>query len=366
MKILCVIDSLSSGGAQRQLVELAKGFKERGNHVSFLIYHDINFFHSILDEAQIPVQCIEEPNQIRRIFKIRKAIKQHKPDTVLSFLEGANFLCEIAGFPFRKWKLIVGERSANPGIKKSRKLRIYRWFHFFANYVVANSYANIRIFKEVVPFFPSRKIKVIYNMVDFNRWQYEKNQIRKTGKFRLLVASNHQSLKNAKGLVTAVNLLPEFYKNQLVVHWYGRKNSYEVIHAFNEAKQLLLKYALHDIIEFRDPHSSINEIMGEYDAVGLFSFYEGLPNSICEGMASGKPVIVTDVSDNKLIINQNFGLVIERFSPEAIRDSIIRLLEVPDKQLEEMGKESHQRAKELFKKENIIDNYLNLMSCSNS
>lgn len=33
MKILCVIDSLGSGGAQRQLVSLAKGFKEKGNEV---------------------------------------------------------------------------------------------------------------------------------------------------------------------------------------------------------------------------------------------------------------------------------------------------------------------------------------------
>ena len=39
MKILCVIDSLGSGGAQRQLVGLAIGFKERGHEVSFLVYH---------------------------------------------------------------------------------------------------------------------------------------------------------------------------------------------------------------------------------------------------------------------------------------------------------------------------------------
>lgn len=39
MKILCVIDCLGSGGAQRQLVNLATAFKEKGHEVSFLVYH---------------------------------------------------------------------------------------------------------------------------------------------------------------------------------------------------------------------------------------------------------------------------------------------------------------------------------------
>jgi len=38
MIILCVIDTLGSGGAQRQLVNIAIGFKERGHTVSFLVY----------------------------------------------------------------------------------------------------------------------------------------------------------------------------------------------------------------------------------------------------------------------------------------------------------------------------------------
>ena len=49
MKILCVIDSLGSGGAQRQLVQLAIGLKNKGVDVSFLMYHNIHFFKSELD-----------------------------------------------------------------------------------------------------------------------------------------------------------------------------------------------------------------------------------------------------------------------------------------------------------------------------
>ena len=44
MKILCVINSLRPGGAQRQLVNLGIGFKEKGHEVSFLAYHNVNFY----------------------------------------------------------------------------------------------------------------------------------------------------------------------------------------------------------------------------------------------------------------------------------------------------------------------------------
>ncbi|MDQ6722963.1 MAG: hypothetical protein M3Z01_01680, partial [Thermoproteota archaeon] len=135
MKILCVIDSLGSGGAQRQMVNLALGFKQNGHAVSFLIYHNEDFFKDLLDNANIHVEVIIETSYLKRLFKIRQYIRNGKYDAVLSFLEAANFICEFAGLPWRKWKLVVGERSANPNIFKSFKLRGYRWFHLFADYV---------------------------------------------------------------------------------------------------------------------------------------------------------------------------------------------------------------------------------------
>src|SRR5690625_1899614 len=102
MKVLCLIDSLGSGGAQRQLIELAKGFKEKGHEVSFLTYHEINFFKPELDKVDIQVHTILEPNYLKRTLKIRKYIRNGNFDAVLSFLEGASFMAEIAGFPYRR------------------------------------------------------------------------------------------------------------------------------------------------------------------------------------------------------------------------------------------------------------------------
>ena len=45
MKILCVIDSLGSGGAQRQIVNLACGLKKKGHDVDVFVYFpEFSFF----------------------------------------------------------------------------------------------------------------------------------------------------------------------------------------------------------------------------------------------------------------------------------------------------------------------------------
>jgi len=170
MKILCVIDSLGSGGAQRQLVNLAISFKKKGHDVDFLVYHNDNFYLNFLEKNGIKVIFSIEKSYIKRVFKIRKIIRNGKYNTVLSFLEAPNFICELAVLPFKSWRLIVGERSANPDILKSFKLILFRFLHIFSDYVVANSYENINIVKKVNPILRNSKCHVIYNLIDFDKW----------------------------------------------------------------------------------------------------------------------------------------------------------------------------------------------------
>src|SRR5690554_3568898 len=175
MKILCIIDMLGSGGAQRQLVNLAIGFKERGHTVSFLVYHHHDFYVDILKQNNIPIHEILESNYLKRLIKMRKFIRHGKFNAVLSFLQASNFISEISGLPKRKWKLVVGERSANPAIFKSIKLRLFRWFHLLADHIVANSHENLRMVRKINPLLKIDKCHVIYNTVNFDLWKPNEN-----------------------------------------------------------------------------------------------------------------------------------------------------------------------------------------------
>ena len=357
MKILCIIDSLGSGGAQRQLVNLALVFKEWGHKVSFLVYHRENFYKEVLDLNYIIVNEIIEPNYIRRLFKMRKFIRTGSFDAVLSFLEASNFICEFAGFPFRKWKLIVGERSANPNIFKSPKLRLYRWFHFFANYVVANSYENLRMVRKINPLLPLKKCKVIYNIVDFEKWKPAiEHKFRENGKLNITVVASHQYLKNLNGLVEAIALLDEDEKKQLRVNWYGGSRNDD---SKEKAIKKIEEYKLNNIFSFYEPSHEIVTKVHSADILGLFSFYEGLPNVICEAMAARKTVIASNVSDIPHLID-NTNLLFNPYSSKDISKVLKYILSLSSLENKTISDRNYSFARETFDKDKITNEYIDL------
>lgn len=355
MKIICVIDSLGSGGAQRQIVELAKGLKQKGNDVSFVIYHNISFFKTELDAYEINVKVIEESNYIKRILKIRNYIRNSDVDGVISFLEGANFICELAGFPFRKWTLIVGERSSDPRISKSIKRVFLRWMHIFSDAIVSNSFQNIKIIKGIVPFLLNNKTHVIYNILDHNHWKIN-NQYEplKKDKLEIVVAATHLYYKNLVGLIEAVNILSDLEKKKLAINWYGKAGN---DNSLIDAKKKLHFYNLNHVIKLHDETENIINIYQNCDAVGLFSFFEGLPNTVCEGMMLQKPVIASDISDIPRLIDNHNAI----FNPNNIREikrSLSWLISLSKDQLLEIGLKNKKNAMQFFSKEKNVSLYL--------
>lgn len=364
MKILCVIDSLGPGGAQRQLVELAIGFKEKANEVSFLTYHNNQFFIPILEKYEIKINCINEPNYIKRLIKIRSFIRRGNFNAVLSFLEGANFICEFAGIPFRKWRLIVGERSADRRILKSMKLLMYRWFHIFADCIVANSKSNLKIIRSANPFLSKAKCRVIYNSIDFNHWKPLSDfEYRKNGKLKLVISSNHIYIKNLNGLIEALALMNRKDIDKLEIEWYGARIIEPYVdNSFPEAKQKINKLELDKIISFHAPTNEITQKIQTADSVGLFSFIEGLPNAVCEGMACAKPIICSRVSDIPDLLLFDKRLLFDPYDPVSIKDAISYLLSLTNDELCEIGLENQKVAKRLLNKSDIISSYLKLLT----
>jgi len=363
MKILCVIDCLGSGGSQRQIIELALAVKEKGHTVSFLTYHDIVFYNHILLKEGIPINCIGEKNYLIRLLKMRQFIRKGKYDGIISFLEGPNFICEVAGFPNRKWKLVVNEGSANPNIFKSVKHIIYRIFHVFADYVVANSYANMRIIRTINPFLSKLKCKVIHNIIDFEKWQPSNNYVpKKDGILKMIVVASHQYLKNLNGLIDALSLLTEEELKKIKVDWYGDKLTEPYVdQSWIEGKKKIDNLKINDIITFHPATNPIMNKIQDSDVLGLFSLYEGFPNVVCEGMSCRKPIVCSTVSDLPELLSYDKNLLCDPSDPETIKKSLSYVISLTGDELNRIGRKNEDLAKEYFDKKKIVSIYLHLL-----
>ena len=175
----------------------------------------------------------------------------------------------------------------------------------------------------------------------------------KDGKLKLTIAASFQELKNPVRFVEAVNLLSNEQKAKLKINWYGR---FEVTSGntavYDKVSKLIEEYGLSDCIHLNDETNDIYRIMSESDAVGLFSVVEGLPNTICEAMTIGRPVVMSKVSDYDVLVTDN-GYLCDPESIESIKESLVKLVETPEDELMKMGDSSKEKARNLFSGEAI-------------
>lgn len=360
MRILFFIDNLGSGGAQRQMVNLALLFQERGHHVRFITYNQGDFFKPALDEAGIIVDCIESNKPIHRILKIRKYIRSGNQDLVISFLETPNFIACLSAVGGRRWKLITNELSAKVESFTIPRGRLFKSFERFSDRIVCNSMNAQKLWEQHYPQYTD-KLLSIYNPVLIEKENIDATESKKDGKTHIVVAASYQYLKNMNGLIEAVNMLHEDEKDKLRIDWYGKiEITTGNTIAYEEAVKKVEEYDITNIF-FHETTKDIVSIMAKADFVCLVSKIEGLPNAICEGMALGKPIIMSKVSDYNILVDDENGFLCDAEDPESIRKALIKAINLPREKIQQMGKNSSKKAKKLFDRNIIIEQWLNLI-----
>jgi glycosyltransferase involved in cell wall biosynthesis len=364
MKILCFIDSLGSGGAQRQIATLAAGLKARGHELRFLVYREDDHFLHLLQVSGISCRMIPPCSYIKRVCSVSSVLREGWQDVVLAFLEAPSFYAELAGIPSRRWALVVGERLADPGIKKVMSSWL-RQFHRIADAVVSNSHTNRLMLEYMFPFLRSR-LFTVYNTVDLKLFRPSLENTYETSfcserEFRIVIVASYQEKKNMMNVAKALQLLKKIHRLQsIVVHWFGAMPTGSS--AFNNVERFVIE---NDLSTSFYLHSATKDVEKEYlhaDVVALFSFYEGLPNVICEGMACGKPILMSDVCDaSNLVKDGANGFLCDPDSPEDIADKILHLFSLSEEERQEMGKKSRLIAEQLFAEDLIVDRYEHLL-----
>ncbi|MDH6312733.1 glycosyltransferase involved in cell wall biosynthesis [Parabacteroides sp. PFB2-10] len=360
MKALFLIDSLGSGGAQRQLTTIAPLLKQKGISVEVLCYHKNNFFSKPLNDNNIPIHWITPGNYLIRILKIRKFIRSGNYQAVVSFLDTPDLLNCLAAIGGHTWKVITSERSAKKEKFNSFRGRLGAWMNRYADIIVCNSENARQMWVEYYPQY-RKKLVVIYNIVTIPKI-HSTYHLRKDGKTHILVAASYQSLKNPLRVIEAVNLLNKDKKQQLTIRWYGSKQAAsDGMQLYNKALELVNKYNLHTTIYLNDASATIVEKMNHADAVGLFSQFEGLPNAICEGMTLGKPIIMSRVSDYDLLVDEKNGFLCDWNDVDSIKSALNHILDVNNEQLILMGEYSKVKAKELFGEKTLTIQWFNVI-----
>lgn len=330
MKILCFIDTLTFGGAQTQLVYIACNLKQSGHKVFFAMYHEGNHYKEILEDARIPLFCFKKKwrYSLSPILMLRKLIKKYKFDVILSFLATPSFYTEIASLGLRV-KTVVSERNVIPDKKRTMKLGLLYLMHRFADVVTTNSFTHLNWLIENYPHLKS-KLLVIQNGVDLDKFAPIDSRKSCAKSLSLLSVARIQEQKNPKNLAIAVAICKKKYAMPVKIFWAGQVVD---LRCYQECCSIIKSNEIEDCWVWLGVRDDVCKILHDSDALIMTSLYEGHPNAICEALASGIPVLASDVCDNPIYVKPSLtGILFEPKDPEDIARAI---KEFYDKNFEE-------------------------------
>ncbi|MBM7855889.1 glycosyltransferase involved in cell wall biosynthesis [Desulfohalotomaculum tongense] len=205
---------------------------------------------------------------------------------------------------------------------------------------------------------PEEKIVTIYNGIDVSKIKCRVNKFKL---FKTLglpplgrlvgVAARLAPQKGVEYFLKAASLLKEYQANFVVI---GEGPLRRELMA--EAKNLGLK----NRVFFVGYRNDIERVLPGIDIFVLPSVTEGLPLTILEAMAAGRPVVASRVGGiPEVIENRQTGLLVEPKNPAELAKAIAGLLE--DRQwAEEMGAAGRKLVKEKFTVEKMVGRTMNL------
>ena len=355
MKILLFTDSLGAGGAQRQLVGLAKMLNEIGFHVKVCTYYNQDFYKSFLDNNHIENELIPHAdNSRKRITSVRSYFIKENPDWVIAYQETPSLvscMCRLLG---AKFKLIVSERNTTQQIGMNERVRFF--LYRFADAIVPNSYAQEKFLISRCPWM-KRTVKTISNFVDIESFS---PVYKKRGDIaNFLVVGSIAASKNTHGLLEACKLLKQ---NQVKVHftWYGwtdNPNAYML-----EMKSLIKQYDIADYVEFKNKRLDIAFAYKNAEYYCMPSFFEGTPNVLCEAISSGLPSATSNVCDNAIYTKEGYnGVLFDPSKPAEIAASIEKLINLSEEDYSLFCHNSRNLAEERLSKEVFLNKYLDII-----
>lgn len=364
MKVLLVIDHFGSGGAQRQIVELACGLKRRGHAVEMFVYfpeHD--FFRARLELERIPVH--ECPKRARGsagvIIGLTRVMRRGRFDVAASFLNTANLYAELARLAAPRVRLIVSERSSFHDDRSAVRALLRRLLHLLADRVVANSEAQTQWLRRRR--WLRRRVACICNGVDLERFRPEappETQTRSGQGLRLLGVGRIGPEKNLHNLIQALARFGKRFGYVPEVAWAGQRDTSRAGQRYCEQLDTLLASlpAVQRRWQWLGLQSDTAELLRGCDALIHPSLYEGMPNAVCEALAAGRPVLASAVCDHPLLVaDGRRGFLFDPHSPDSIVTAIANLAELGADARRALGRNAREYAEAALGIERMVDRY---------
>lgn len=354
LRVLLLSSSLHYGGAERQVVQLAKHL-DRTRFAPVLCSLDGTRTLFDLDPSPTPLLVAKRRARFDPLpfLKVGWFLRRWKIDIVHCFLFDAEIIGRLTGRLSGVAGVIGSERNSDYPSMPIRE-RVLRVTRPLVDLLIANSHAGKRYATTRLGFPPGR-VAVVHNGVDTERFRLRDRTLARA---RLgfpgdrpvvgMFASFKEQKNHAMYFRVARRILDRRPDTRFLCVGHTPWNDRSARKYAASLRQLSAELRLDDHLSFLTDRNDIEELYPACDVSVLTSQREGTPNVVIESMACGVPVIATDVADNALILDDaSGGGVVPLDDDEAMCARVSHLLE--DKEaLRQSGLRARTAAVERF------------------
>ena len=343
MRILHVITSLQTGGAEHLLVDLLPRLRASGrNTVELLLFNGRHTpFMEVLEEKGVKIHKLSMSGSVynpMNIFRMIRYVVQfdiiHTHNTACQLFVPVSKMLGLSRKP-----LVTTEHSSN------NRRRTKWWCHPIDRWMY-NRYAAVVCIADQ----PRRKrnnILTIPHGVDTQRFIRPIKNITGQDRFVITMVAGLRMEKDHEAVLKAMTHLSQNYRLQLVGG--GVKEA--------ELKAMTSDLGLEDRVHFMGVRLDVPDILEQSDIVLLSSHWEGLSLSSLEGMASGRPFIASDVDGLREMVG-GAGVLFPHGDDKALAEKIQHLCEHPD-EYREVARRCQEKARQ-YDISMTVNKYLDL------
>lgn len=349
MKILHVITSLRTGGAEKLMVDLLPRMKAKGHEVELCVFDGIKtpFYDEIERRGVKVIPLGRSVYSLSNICKLIPLMRGY--DIVHSHNTACQYFVAISSL-FVRCKIFTTEHNTTNRRRNWVWKLLDKWmYRQYDKIICISELTKENLIQHIGKDF-LEKCKIIYNGIDLERFGFKREQEYDDVRHKVIVmVSAFREQKDQKTLIRAMRWLPNNYFLRLI----GGGEARLILGCKDLAEELKIQ----NRIEFLGVRTDVPELLQQADVIVLSSHYEGLSLSSLEGMASGKPFVASDVEGLHDIVG-GYGVLFPHEDIKALADMIQKLCE-DETFAREIAEKCQQRAK-MFDIEVMAQKYMNL------
>ncbi len=354
LDLLIYVPSLSGGGAERAVIDVATGMGQRGYSCTLCCNQVGEAYRPLLDERELPVLELCVKRTVAALPGLARTVRSRRPRTVLSTITHANVVAALAArAAFPAPRIVLRQANTMPAseqrnLRAKLSVRSVPWVYRTADAIVAVSQATSDdMARHGVP---AEKISVIENGVDHAFIEREALK---------LPEKPPPSMSDSSRILVSLGRLTKQKAFDTLLHAHARLDDDVQLWILGEGSDRRALEALaHELgVEERvwlpgfvsNPFPYIKRA----NAFVLSSRWEGMPNALVQALSLGVPCVATDApgGSREVLMDGKVGWLAPVDDPSSLADAIHHALRTP------AVRRPDSAWRERFSSERMMDRY---------